>query len=104
MDLYVEKESVDPVRVWKNGIVGGRERSSYAAPELRLLSNGAEIRFSAIVVATDTEDLFLLWREVRLSSSGFMSGGSFVILRNVTARYMEIAREIKNSPAPDADK
>ena len=34
------------MRVWKKGIVGGRLKSSYAAPEARLLSSGREIRFS----------------------------------------------------------
>ncbi len=28
VDLYVDKDVVDWVRVWKNGMVGGRERSS----------------------------------------------------------------------------
>ena len=75
--------------MWKNGIVGGRDRSSYIAPELRLLSKGAESLFSfsdSMVVAVDIEDLFRLWREVRLSSNGFMSGGMFAILWKVTAR------------------
>lgn len=75
--------------------MGGRERSSYAAPELYLLSKGEVRRFSDIVVATDIEDLLRLWRDVRLSSSGFMSGGSFVILRNVTARYRETPKDMK---------
>lgn len=74
------------MRVWKKGIVGGRERSSYAAPELRLLSRGAEMRFSDTVVPVEMEDLLRLCRDVRLSSRGFISGGSLVILRNVTAR------------------
>ena len=77
---------MERVRVWRKGIVGGRERSSYAAPELRLLSSGADMRFSDTVVVVETEDLLRLWRDVRLSSSGFISGGSLVILRNVTAR------------------
>lgn len=77
---------MDWVRVWKNGIVGGRARSSYGAPELRLLSKGVDRRFSETVVAVEIEDLLRLWRDVRLSSNGFMSGGSLVILRNVTAR------------------
>ena len=67
-------------------MVGGRERSSYAATELRLLSRGAEIRFSDTVVVVEMEDLLRLCRDVRLSSSGFISGGSLVIFRNVTAR------------------
>lgn len=88
VDLYVDREVVDCVRVWKNGIVGGRLRSSYAAPEARLLSKGREIRFSEYVedMAVETEDLLRLCRVVRLSSSGFMSGGNLVIFRNVTAR------------------
>ncbi len=44
----------------RKGIVGGREKSSYAAPELRLLSKGAEICFSETVVAVDMEDLLRL--------------------------------------------
>ncbi len=75
--------------MWKNGIVGGRDRSSYTAPELRLLSKGVESLFSlsdSRVVAVDIEDLFRLWREVRLSSKGFISGGMFAILWKVTAR------------------
>jgi len=86
----VLKEVVDWVRVWKKGIVGGRDKSSYAAPEERLLSMGFEMRFSEMsekyVEVVATEDLLRLCREVRLSSRGFMSGGSLVILRNVTAR------------------
>ena len=73
----------------KNGMVGGRDRSSYIAPELRLLSRGMESRFSlsdSTVVAIDIEDLLRLWREVRLSSKGFISGGMFEILWKVTAR------------------
>lgn len=93
--MYVEKEVVDWVRVWKKGIEGGRLRSSYTAPEARLLSKGREMRFSDMVEApkVETEDLLRLWRVVRLSSRGFMSGGSLVILRNVTARYRDMARE-----------
>jgi hypothetical protein len=44
-------------------MVGGRDKSSYLAPELRLLSNGVESLFSfsdTIVVAVDMEDLFRL--------------------------------------------
>ena len=71
----------------KNGMLGGRERSSYAAPEALLLSSGIERRFSeCAVVATDIDDLFLLCREVKWSSNGFISGGNIVILRNVTPR------------------
>lgn len=53
-----------------------------------MVSRGAERRFSFSlrVVAIEMEDLLRLWREVRLSSRGFMSGGSLVILRKVTAR------------------
>lgn len=70
-------------------MVGGRERSSYGAPEARLASRGVDRRFSDMVLEeakVETEDLLRLWREVRLSSNGFMSGGSWVILRKVTAR------------------
>lgn len=53
------------LRVWKNGMVGGRERSSYAAPD-DLLPSTTELRFSEDkVVATDMEDLLRLWRDVR---------------------------------------
>jgi hypothetical protein len=90
--------------MWKKGNVGGRDRSSYAAPELRLLSSGAEMRFSDAVVAIDIDDLFLLWRDVRLSSSGFISGGSLVIFLNVTARYRETAKDAKCRPPPTAAK
>ncbi len=53
-----------------------------------MLSKGREMRFSDMVLelAIDTDDLLRLWRVVRLSSNGFMSGGSLVILRKVTAR------------------
>lgn len=45
---------MDWVLVWKKGIVGGRERSSYAAPELRFPPSIAlERRFSDMVVAVD---------------------------------------------------
>ncbi len=55
----------------------------------------AELRFEfgdvETVVAwlkrfSDKEDLLRLWRDVRLSSRGFMSGGSLAILRKMTAR------------------
>ena len=47
------------------------------------------------------DDLFRLWRrDVRLSSRGFISGGSFEILRKVIARYIDIASEIRwNAPS-----
>ena len=42
------------------------------------------------------DDLFRLWRrEVRLSSSGFMSGGNFDILRKVMARYIDMTSETR---------
>ena len=53
---------------------------------MRSLSKGTDTRFSDIVVAVEMEDLLRLWRDVRLSSNGFISGGSLEILRNVTAR------------------
>lgn len=65
---------------------GGRDTSSYVVAELRLLSNAVDDRFSDTVVAVEIEDLLRLWRDVRLSSNGFISGGRLVILRKVTAR------------------
>lgn len=100
MDLYVPKESLDPVRVCMNGIEGGRESVSYDAPDLCLLSRGVESRFSAMVVAVETEDLLRECREVRLSSRGFMSGGNLVIFRNITARYIEIQKDSMCRPLP----
>ncbi len=47
------------------------------------------------MVAREMEDLERLCRDVRLSSNGFMSGGSFVILRKVTARYKDMTREVR---------
>lgn len=45
------------------------------------------------------DDLLRLWRrEVRLSSSGFMSGGNFDILRKVMARYIDMASETRWKP------
>ena len=40
----------------------------------------------------------VLLREVKLSSSGFMSGGSFAIFRNRIARYMSMTAEIRCKP------
>jgi len=80
---------VDWVLVLKNGMVGGRDKSSYIVPELCLLSKGVESLFSFsenAVVAIDIEDLLRLWREVRLSSRGFISGGMLEILWKVMAR------------------
>ena len=45
-----------------------------------------ESRLPISLVATDMEDLLRLCREVRLSSRGFMSGGSLAILRKTMAR------------------
>ncbi len=65
-----------------------------------MLSRGSDNRFSEIVDADiEIEDLFRLWREVRLSSRGFISGGSLVILRKVTASQRDRASEIKCRPA-----
>lgn len=88
MSLYVENEVVDWVRVWKKGMVGGRERSSYGTPDERFASSGVDRRFiegSVVVVEMDDFDERLC-REVRLSSRGFMSGGMEVIFRKVRAR------------------
>jgi hypothetical protein len=104
-DLYDAKESLECVRVWKKGIVGGRERSSYAAPELRLLSRGVETRFSAAdvkVVVVEIDDLLRLCRDVRLSSRGFISGGKLVIFRKVTARYSPMIKDMRCNPPPMA--
>lgn len=75
--------SNDSFRVWRNGTVrGGAIRESSAF----------ELRFVAVVAVfwlmrlSTREDLLRLWRDVRLSSSGFMSGGSLEILRKMTAR------------------
>lgn len=100
--LYVENDSVEPVRVWRKDIVRGFVKSSYAVAELRLLCSGAEMRFSEIVVVVDIEDLLRLCRDVRLSSNGFMSGGRFVIFLNVIARYADRKNDTKNSPPPTA--
>ncbi len=66
--------------------MGGLERSSYGAPEERLASSGVERRLEEAVVTVEIEDFDRLCREVKLSSSGFMSGGSFVIFLNVMAK------------------
>ena len=40
------------------------------------------------------DDLFRLWAlDVKLSSRGFMSGGSLEILRKIIARYIDITKE-----------
>jgi len=43
-------------------------------------------------------DLFRLWRDVRLSSRGFKSGGRLEILRKMRARYMSMKSETKWIP------
>ena len=89
----------------RKGIIGGAAKSFCSVAKLRLLSNGAEMRFSEIVVTVDIEDLLRLCREareVRLSSNGFMSGGRFVIFLNTRARYADRPKDIKNRPLPTA--
>ena len=63
---------------------------------------GSEARESLCGLVVDgllrllrSEDLLRLWRAVRLSSRGFMSGGRLEILRKMRAKYMSIASEIK---------
>ena len=70
---------LESLRVCRNGTVRGGSMS------------GAERCESCFVMLTsestvDIEDLLRLCRDVRLSSRGFMSGGSFEILRNKVAR------------------
>ena len=61
--------------------------------------NGAERCESRLVGASvgaiDIDDLFLLCLEVRLSSSGFISGGSFEIFRKTTARKSDKINEAR---------
>lgn len=65
-----------------------------------MLSSGVEIRFSDIdiVEVVVTDDLLRLCLDVRWSSNGFISGGRLVILRKVTAKYSEMARDTKWRP------
>lgn len=103
--MYVENDSVEPALVCRKDIVGRLAKSSCTVAELRLLSSGADMRFSEIVVAVDIDDLLRLCRdarEVRLSSNGFMSGGRFVIFLNTRARYADRPNDIKNRPLPTA--
>ena len=56
--------------------------------------------FAVAVVAwlmrlSRSEDLFRLCLEVRLSSRGFISGGSCEILRKMTPRYIDIISDTK---------
>ena len=44
---------------------------------------------------SSSEDLLRLWRDVRLSSRGFMSGGRLEILRKIRARYTSMTSETK---------
>ena len=41
------------------------------------------------------EDLLRLWRDVRLSSRGFISGGRLEILRKMRARYISMSSETR---------
>jgi hypothetical protein len=82
----------DSVRVCKKGIVRGGDISGSSDLELRFVVAASVIwlmRFSM------RDDLFRLWRDVRLSSSGFMSGGSLEIFRKMIARYIDIIKDIK---------
>ena len=70
------------------------------ASELRLGSVGpasVEVLLASLLRFSTMDDLFLLCLEVRLSSSGFMSGGSFVILWNTIARHSEMHSDIRNN-------
>lgn len=89
---------LDPVRVCMKGIDGGASTPLWGWPESRRESRGVESRLSAsIVLSVETEDLaFLcLGRAVRLSSSGFMSGGMRLILRNIHPNQSEADSDIK---------
>lgn len=72
----------ESARVWRKGMVRGGETR---------LSSALELRFVVVVVfwlmrLSRRDDLLRLWREVRFSSKGFMSGGRFEIWRKMTAR------------------
>lgn len=77
-----------------NGTARTGEINGSSALELRLLF-GLVVplvwlwRFSSLKI----EDLLRLCREVKLSSRGFISGGSFEILLKRKARYVEISNE-----------
>ena len=75
------------------GIVRGGEISGSSV----LLSF---LLFAVAVVAwlmrlSTREDLLRLCLEVRLSSKGFISGGSCEILRKITPRYMDMTSDTK---------
>lgn len=66
----------------RNGTVRGGEMSESSALELRFVV----VAVVPLVRLSSSDDLLRLWREVRLSSKGFMSGGRLEIWRKMTAR------------------
>lgn len=77
---------MDSVRVCMNGTLrGGAIRGSSTA-DARFEFGELDAVVAWLKRFSEMEDLFRLCREVRLSSRGFMSGGSLAILRKMIAR------------------
>ena len=72
--------------MYMNGTDLGGEINGSSAREPRMPVVVAVVVVTWLMRLSTREDLLRLWREVRLFSRGFMSGGSLDILRNNTPR------------------
>lgn len=82
----------ESARVCRKGIVRGGDIGEPSDLEFRF---EAVPSVSWLMRFSTRDDLFRLCRDVRLSSSGFMSGGSLEIFRKIIARYIEIINETR---------
>lgn len=73
----------DSVRVCIKGTVRGGDIGGSSALEPRFVAVTSVIW---LIRLSTRDDLFRLWRDVRLSSSGFISGGNLEIFRKMVAR------------------
>ena len=85
--------SRESLRVCMNGTVRGGEMRGSSTWDSRLLFAVAVVAW--LIRLSRSEDLLRLCRDVKLSSRGFISGGSLDILRKVTPRYIDIINETK---------